>query len=113
MWKIIAIMIILLSGCTSQSNTLKEGKYVLFDSEQKEWAWVILEKDNQFEFNRSMATSYRPTGTYKIEENILILFINDDETYRFNIKDDQLIFLDGDYASDIVEVGSVFTYNQD
>ncbi len=109
------VLLILISGCTFQSRTglLKEGKYVLSSTQSADWAWVVLEKDNRFEFNRSMATSYRPSGAYRIEDNLLILYVNEDEMYRFTIEENQLIFLDGKYASSLIEKGAVFVYSDE
>ena len=97
-------------GCSIQNKTkeLKTGKYVMQDTEIEDCAWVVLNDDNQFEFNRNIATSYRPSGTYSVKDNILTLFVSENEEYKFLVDGDKLIFKSGDTAADLVEEGAVF-----
>ena len=103
------------SGCSGQTKTeeLKLGKYVMQDSEVEDWAYVILSDGNKFEFNRNLATSYRPMGTYSVEDNILVLKADLNEVYTFKINDGELIFNSGDMAKDLVEVGAVFKWTKE
>lgn len=87
---------------------LKTGKYVMQNTDVEEWAWVELRNDNQFEFNRSGATSYRPMGTYSIKDNILILSVNESEVYNFLVDGDKLVFKSGEFADNLVKEGAVF-----
>ena len=107
---LLATIILLTSACSFQESTekLAIGKYVMQDAIDEEWAWVLLDNDNRFEFNRNIATSYRPMGTYSVENNELILKVNDNEVYRFEIKENSLIFISGEYAENLIEIGTVF-----
>lgn len=112
MKKVIVLTIFLLTitslvGCSSNKDeNLKLGKYALVDNE--DWAWVLLEEDNQFEFNRASNTSYRPNGTYSIKSDILTLRANEDEIYTFKIDNGDLIFDSGKYAENLLVSNSVF-----
>jgi len=107
---LIATFILLASACSLQDSAkeLAIGKYVMQDAKDEEWAWVLLDDENKFEFNRNIATSYRPMGTYSVENNELILRVNDNEVYRFEIKGNSLIFKRGKYAESLIEIGTVF-----
>lgn len=79
------------------------------DTEIEDWAWVVLKGNNQFAFNRGNVTSYRPSGTYSIEEdNMLTLFVSENEEYKFLVDGDKLIFKSGDTTANLVEEGAVF-----
>lgn len=97
-------------GCSIQNKAteLKTGKYVMQDTEIEDWAWVVLNGDNQFEFNRNGGTSYIPSGTYSIEDNVLTLFVSENEEYKFLVDGDKLIFKSGDTTANLVEEGAVF-----
>lgn len=102
--------ILFTSACSFQDNVeeLATGKYVMRDAKTEDWAWVLLGDENHFEFNRNIATSYRPMGTYSVENNELILKVNDNELYIFKIKGNGLIFESGKYAESLIEIGTVF-----
>ena len=90
-------------------NDMQKGKYITADR----LAWIILNDDYEFEFQRSVGTSYRPTGTYQIEDDILTLLAHDSDDYSeyfiFRINDGQLIFESGEpQGMAIVEEGTVF-----
>ena len=112
---LMAAIVMLTSACASQNNLeeLKTGKYVLKDAPSEDWAWVLLESENKFQFNRGSATSYRPVGKYSVENNELILKVNDDEIYRFEIKGSSLIFKSGEYAEGLIEEGDVLELTED
>lgn len=118
-WILLMVVILLIFGCTFQrsSSLLKEGKYVFSDSQSINTsfigAWIELKKNNRFEFNRSMATSYRPSGTYSIQDDILTLVVSDDEFYHFKIEEDELVFVEGSYLNGLIEEGSVFVYSNE
>ena len=91
------------SSCADVKE-LKQGKYITDDG----LAWVILQNDNAFIFNRHIATSYDPTGSYSVKGSNLVLHVNDEEEYIFKIKDGELIFQEGDLATSLLETGTVF-----
>lgn len=105
-----AFSLMLALGCSNKE--LKAGKYVMQGTELAEWAWVILEDDGTFVFNRNLATSYLPIGTYTVEKGMLILSVSADETYRFKIKGNDLIFESGKHAESLVEKGAIFRLSE-
>ncbi|MTI47912.1 hypothetical protein [Sporosalibacterium faouarense] len=108
---IIVLISILITAYLSQNkdDEIELGKYIMQDSEKPApWAWVVLKENNEFEFMRSLATSYIPRGTYSINDNILTLYANEDETYIFTIDEGNLIFQSGKYAVRMIEKGTVF-----
>lgn len=107
---LILLIIFLLAGCLSQGNSgeLKLGKYVLYDTAKQEWAFVLLKEDSQFEFSRSITTSYNPTGSYEVKSDKLILNAGEKEVYKFSIYGERLI-LEDDIGS-LLPSGSVFEY---
>ena len=105
---------VLIVGCSVKDKTeLETGKYVMEGSETKDLGWVILEEENKFEFNRGSVTSYRPTGTYSIEDDSLILFVSDKESYEFEIDGDKIIFISGDLIDSHIEKGTIFKLAKD
>ncbi len=106
---LIIMSVLLVSACSFKGpNDLKLGKYVMEDTETEDFAWVLLEENNQFQFNRNIATSYLPMGSYSVEEDELILQSGLDEIYRFKISGNSLIFESGKAAESLVEKGTVF-----
>lgn len=107
---IIVSIISLVTGCSKQnkSEDLKLGRYVIQeDTEPKGSAWVLLKEDSEFEFNRGIV-SYRPRGTYSIKDGMLILYVNEKESYDFTIDGDKLIFKRGDFIVNLVKEGAIF-----
>lgn len=78
-----------MAGCGNAE--LKQGTYVTDDGLSS----VTLSADNEFVFNRHIATSYRPTGKYNIKRNKLTLYVAEDEEYVFDIKNNTLVFKSG------------------
>ncbi|ETA79728.1 DUF4829 domain-containing protein [Youngiibacter fragilis] len=105
-----AFSLVFALGCSDKE--LKTGKYVMQGTELAEWAWVILEEDGKFVFNRNLATSYLPIGTYTIEKGMLILSVSAEETYRFRIDGNDLIFESGKLAESFVEKGAIFRLSE-
>jgi hypothetical protein len=103
-----AFFVLFTAACASSSNEPALGKYIMKDAENEEYSWVILKENNEFEFNRHIATSYRPSGTYSIEEDLLILKANEDEIYIFKVVKKTLVFQSGQFAEGIVEIGTVY-----
>ena len=105
---VMSMFILGMSACTIQSSKLALGKYVLEDAEDIDMAWIELSADQHFVFNRNLATSYRPSGNYTVENNVLTLRVNEDEVYTFKIEGDTLIFESGAYAESLLELGAQF-----
>ncbi len=106
---IIIVTLIFTCSCSinKNSNQLKIGKYVKLENG---FAWVVLKENNEFEFNRSIATSYNPRGSYSIQNDELILKVNDTEAYKFKIDGKKLVFESGTYVENLLEKGMVFVY---
>ena len=108
------ILLNLLTGCFKKKESeeliclLKVGKYVMQDTELEGMSWVLLEKDNKFQFNRQINLSYLPVGTYSIDGNKLTLYVNENESYVFTIEKDKLIFESSNVDDDLVKKGAVF-----
>jgi len=107
---LILIVFTLISGCSTQDKNAepKIGKYILQGAETEDWAWVILKENHQFEFNRNIATSYLPIGTYKVENQTLILMANENETYSFTINGDELILQGSKLTDQLLKDHAVF-----
>ena len=109
--------VLLPTACNPQSKPkeLATGKYVMQNETVEDWAWVLLKENYQFEFNRDMGTSYRPTGAYEVKDNELFLKADAATKYKFEISEDQLIFKglvseSGEILDGIPEIGSVFKF---
>jgi hypothetical protein len=104
------IIFTVVSGCSpDEKNTEpKLGKYLLQGAESEDWAWVFLKENHQFEFNRHIALSYLPTGTYKVEDHTLILMANENELYYFTIDGDELILQGNKLTEEFIEEHAVF-----
>lgn len=107
---ILLLLINLLTGCLNQnkSDELKVEKYVLQDTELEAMSWILLEEDNKFQFNRHIALSYLPTGTYSVDGNRLTLHVDENESYVFIIEKDKLIFESTNVANSLIKEGAVF-----
>ncbi|MGB4661243.1 MAG: hypothetical protein WBI07_18875 [Mobilitalea sp.] len=76
-------------------------------------ASLTLTENCEFTFNRYIATNYDPSGRYYVEGDILILYVNEEEEYRFRIMGDSVLeFISGDMAEGLVEKGTEFLYQQ-
>lgn len=106
---ILVIFIFLIKTVNTKQGKLKLGKYITEDR----LSWVILKENNEFEFNRHIATSYLPIGNYTIDKDKLVLHVNEKEEYIFIIKGEKLIFQEGVLTESIVEKGTVFEYNSE
>jgi hypothetical protein len=98
---------LLLSGC-AQSNELALGRYVMRGAQDEDFSWIELEANNRFTFNRNWVTSYRPMGTYSIENQRLTLRVNAEEFYVFRIVNKTLVFESEGSISSLIEVGAVY-----
>ncbi|WP_312654428.1 hypothetical protein [Proteiniclasticum sp.] len=106
----LAAFTLIAAGCVNREMTEEPeiGIYVLKGQESEDFAWVLLENGHQFQFNRHIATSYVPMGTYFVENDELILRADENEMYRFRIQGNTLIFESGKTAESLVEKGAVF-----
>lgn len=104
---IIITSFILICSCYNNKKTseLKTGKYVEMENGL---AWVVLRENNEFEFNRHIATSYKPRGSYSIQNGELILKVSDKEEYKFKIDGEKLVFESGTFIGDLLKNGAVF-----
>ena len=74
-------------------------------------AWVTLDENCRFVFNRNIATNYDPSGRYYVEGDRLVLQASEDEEYIFEIKGDGVLkFISGESAETLVGVGREFIY---
>lgn len=107
---IFVLVLVLVTGCSKQNKTEepKLGRYVIQGTEPEGLAWVLLNENKQFVFNRGAITSYRPSGTYSIKNKVLTLYVNEDESYIFSIEGEKLVFQSGKFAENLVEKGAVF-----
>lgn len=107
---LVIISVLFTSACAfgGRSKEPATGKYVMKDAVMEDWAWVLLEEEHQFTFNRNLATSYWPMGTYSVEKDELLLKVHDKEIYRFRINGDSLIFESGEFAEGLIEKGTIF-----
>lgn len=80
-------------GCSVKNpESLIDGKYKLETATGITAPYVLL-RGNQFIFQYSLLSSYFNQGTYKIEDNTLILTTEDKAyTYKFQIVDGDLCF---------------------
>lgn len=90
-----ALIITLVSvGCgRNPEKTLPIGTYEAVEHNQPMAPNIVLKEDNECIFNYSMLSSYVPIGTYKIENDELIMSTDDGKyIYTFNILDNNLVF---------------------
>ncbi|MBS4025458.1 MAG: hypothetical protein KGZ96_07250 [Clostridia bacterium] len=104
----IFLLFMLVFSIQFYSGGIKPGLYVLENTDNEELAWVLLNEDDTFVFNRHLSTSYRPSGTYVIKDNTLTLYANESELYIFNIKNNKLIFESGTTIKSLLEKGTTF-----
>lgn len=104
---IIIASLTLVCSCSNKKNAngLKSGKYVEVENGL---SWVVLKENNEFEFNRHIATSYYPRGSYYVQDGELILKVNDKEEYKFKIDGEKLVFESGTYIGNLLKEGVVF-----
>lgn len=79
------------------------------NTEIEEWSWIDINEGNMYEFNRAMNTSYRPSGKYSIEKDMLILHVGDNSSYTFLIDGDSLIFESTTTNGNFIKSGTVYT----
>lgn len=110
---VLVFVFLLLPACSINSEKIQLGKYVLKDAQSEDWSWILLQENNQFEFNLANNISYRPSGTYVVENDELLLKVNDEVQYRFQIKDHSLIFKGGGNSGELLDLNAVYELKSD
>ncbi|MCL2062463.1 MAG: hypothetical protein FWH03_07585 [Firmicutes bacterium] len=87
-------------GSTTQE--LRQGVYSTDDGLSS----ITLYGENEYIFNRHIATSYRPTGNYSVTNGKLLLHVADDEPFIFNIEKEELRF--ANETEPLVPSGTLF-----
>lgn len=108
---IIIIVLLSFAGCSNNEQTveLQKGKYIKKDAETLYMSSITIEEDNKFTFDRAAVLSYLPVGTYSVDGDKLILYVNEDESYIFKIEKDRLVFESSSLdISKIIEKGAVY-----
>lgn len=97
------LLLSILCGCTiSKTDNLLLGKYIFEDSKEIIKPYVLLKENNKFLFEYSALSSYLNYGTYKVENDILILTTEDEAyTYVFQIDNGNLYF-DSELSTEII-----------
>lgn len=90
----LTLLLFILSGAACSSLKHEESpvrKYVLQESKGEKDLWILLQEDGTFEIHLGIAISYEPAGTYTVEDHELILRMHNQETFRFQMRQDTLI----------------------
>lgn len=97
-------------GCGRNSDkTLPIGTYEAVEHNQPMAPSIVLKEDSECIFNYSVLSSYLPMGTYKIENDDLIMSTEDGEyIYTFNIEDGNPVF-NKEKSADIPLIRSLAT----
>lgn len=105
-----ALLLLALTACARPAGALRPGVYVAANEGESS---VCLKADGTFWFNRHIAMSYLPIGTYSVEGTKLTLFVTEEETYLFEISGaSALTFVSGPSAQSVVEPGTRFVYDK-
>jgi hypothetical protein len=91
---IVVLIFLLLSGCSSNNDTVKNGTYVM---EKQGIEEVLLPhvtiSDDDIVFSFDLLSSYLSNGSYSINDDILTMTTDDNKySYVFQIDGDNLIF---------------------
>lgn len=88
------LLLCALCACAApKTEGISPAKYVYEDAEGVVKPYVLLKGNNEYLFEYSMLSSYLNIGTYKVENDTLILTTDDGEyTYTFHIKNGNLFF---------------------
>ncbi|MCT4543679.1 MAG: hypothetical protein N4A63_09070 [Vallitalea sp.] len=92
----ITCILIFAYNINNSRNNLKKGLYVYVKNDEEvttNWSWIKIEDNNKFIFHRGLGISYRPTGEYEIKEDMLLLKVNDQVEYEFEIKDKSITLI--------------------
>lgn len=83
---------------------LKQGVYMTEDRTSR----LELYGENEFAFNINMLMSYRPEGSYLVENGKLVLNGRSNEKFVFEIHVDYLVFVSSSNPNEVVEVGTIY-----
>lgn len=103
------IIVLSFSLIACSPTSIKTGRYVMENTEVEEWSWIDISEGNQYEFNRALNTSYRPSGKYTVEGNKLILKVGDNSSYTFIIDGNSLIYDSSTTSGNFIKKGTVYT----
>lgn len=106
---IVLLIFLALALLSNPPNDIRTGLYATDDN----LSYLRIEEDKKFTFQRHIAMSYIPAGTYDIDGDKLLLYIDDNPktaTIEFTIEDDTLIFQSGELVDETIEKGSQFTF---
>jgi|GEM_PF-780669 len=93
---------------SSETGLLYPGRYTLMGTKPENISWIQLKEDKTFEFNRHIATSYRPTGTYEVELDLLYLSLDNEVAYIFNIEGGKITLQEDLLENALIEEGAIF-----
>ena len=92
-------------GTVLTEETMAGEKFVAENS------CLWLRTDGSFEFNRHIATSYNPRGTWSVEgEDLRLTGFQEGEEFLFHIREDALVFAEG---TDLVEKGTIYRKSEE
>jgi len=112
---VVTAILAVLASCgakeTGEVGGLRVGTYQTEDG----FEWVQLNENGGFVYNRGIALSYRPTGTYAEVDGKLVLTVVEDEVYTFAIHDGYITLESWMIGGEIVNSGSQkkFIYQND
>ncbi|MGX8794850.1 hypothetical protein ACR6HW_01970 [Fusibacter sp. JL298sf-3] len=93
------LLVLLLTACGKNEIY---GRYVYKTEASPDYAWVQLNDDMTYEYAPAMVVSYRPTGTFTVEEDTITLVVADDDVIEFEIDDKGQLVLQSDDAGEKV-----------
>lgn len=100
---VLFVLLSVLCGCSEpKTENLLLGKYIFEDSEEISKPYVLLKENNKFIFEYSVLSSYFNYGTYKVENDTLIL-TTEDEAYTFVFKiDNGNLYFNSELSTEII-----------
>lgn len=108
---LIALILIVLSGCAKEDKQVKKGTYFADEG----FANITIGQDETFILTRDASSSYAPSGDFEIDGDKLFLYIDDEvekETIKFEIDGERLIFKSGKFLEEEIKKGSKFVYRE-
>lgn len=88
---------------------LKQGVYITEDKMSR----LELFDENEFIFNRKLFMSYRPTGSYLVENGKLVLNGRNNEKFIFEIHSDYLVFISSSLPNELIEIGTIYRLEEE
>ncbi len=87
---------------------LTSGKYLSEDG----LSFISIEENDNIIFQRSVGTSYRPSGKYQLKGKKLTLEVNDDLKYEFEVKNDTLVFISSGLREGFLKPGTKYVLSE-